>query len=129
MPKMTTKEKRKVALKEEVKHLLGELWEAEEEDFFYKLFTREHEKGKHKFLLYSKEELQELFCIEDDGTIHYLQRHETGDVRMLLHYKSHIVANELLPEDTYTFKFNSISRKDWTSFVNHPDDVALISST
>ena len=36
---------------------------------------------------------------------------------------------ELFPEDADNFRFNSISRKECISFVNHPDTIALIRST
>ena len=48
---------------------------------------------------------------------------------MIVHYQSHLIATELLPEYTHTFRFNSITRKDHISFVNHQDDIALTSST
>ena len=58
---MTTREKRKVALKEDFKHLLENLWEAEEGETFHKIFTRESLKGTYKVLSCSKEELKDLF--------------------------------------------------------------------
>ena len=40
-----------------------------------------------------------------------------------------MIVKELFPEDSCTFGFNSIRRKHWRSFVNHPDAISLISST
>ena len=48
---------------------------------------------------------------------------------MIVHYQSHLITKELFTEGKYTFRFNSMIRKDFRSFVNHPDDIALISST
>ena len=48
---------------------------------------------------------------------------------MMVYYQSHLRANDLLPEDTETFRFNSMTRKDHNSFVNHPDAMVLVSST
>ena len=48
---------------------------------------------------------------------------------MLVHYKSHLVATGFSPEDADTFRFNSITRKYYISFVTHPDDITLISAT
>ena len=47
---MKTGTSRKVSLKEDTKHVLEELWEAEEEESFYKIFTREcvNKKGCRK---------------------------------------------------------------------------------
>ena len=48
---------------------------------------------------------------------------------MIVHYQSYFRAKDLLPEYIETFRFNSITRKDYVSFVNHPDAIALVSST
>ena len=40
MIKMTTRASKKAALKEDIKHVLEELWDAEEEELFYKIFSR-----------------------------------------------------------------------------------------
>ena len=57
MPKMTTREKSKASLKEDVKCLLEELHDAEEEKN-HKTFTRDSVKVMQKVLHYSKKELQ-----------------------------------------------------------------------
>ena len=48
---------------------------------------------------------------------------------MMVHYKSHLRSKEFLNEDTHTFIFNSITRKNCVSFVNRPDDTVLFRST
>ena len=48
---------------------------------------------------------------------------------MLVHYQSHLFSKEIIPEDTDTFRLNSIRSKDWRSFVNLTYSIALISST
>ena len=48
---------------------------------------------------------------------------------MLLHYQSYLISKDLFPEDTMRFMFNTISRDDCDDFMNHPDDIELISST
>ena len=82
----STRSRKQAALKEDVKHLLEELWDAEEKDALYKIFTKESKKGTQKVLSYSKEELQDLSCVKDDGTVLHLEKHEVGDIRMLVHY-------------------------------------------
>ena len=129
MSKMTNKEKSKEALKEDIKHLLEEIWDTEEGEMFYNIFTRESAKETHKVLRCSKEEVQQLSCREDDGSVCYLKKHQSGDVRILVHYQSHLIAKKVFPEYIETPRFNSISRKEWRSFANHPDDIALISQT
>ena len=72
---MTTRTSRKASLKEHIKHVFGELWDAEEEDPFYKIFSREfmNTKGTQKILRHSKAQLQELSCRDDIDAVHYLQ--------------------------------------------------------
>ena len=48
---------------------------------------------------------------------------------MLVHYQCNLIAKELFPEDTSSFRLRTVSRDTWETFVNHPDDIALVSST
>ena len=59
---MENRTSRKEALKEDIKHVLEELWDAEEEDPFCKNFKRKcaNAKGMKKILRHSKAKLQEL---------------------------------------------------------------------
>ena len=50
MHKIASREKRKAALKDDAKNLLEEMWNFEEEETYYKIFTRESTKGMQKFL-------------------------------------------------------------------------------
>ena len=125
----STREQRKGALKEDTKHLLEELWNTDEEETSHKIFMRETSKGTHKVLRYSKEMLNEIFCREEGGSAHHLKKHEVGDICVLVHYQSHLITKELFIEDTNSFRFSTVSREAWDAFVNHPDDVASISST
>ena len=53
----TAREQRQLSMKEDVKHLLEELGDAEPEEPFYKIFKRETSNGIHKFLICSREVL------------------------------------------------------------------------
>ena len=55
MPKIDARDKNKVALKEDVKHLLEELLCAEEGEKYCKKITMETTKWTHTFLSFSKE--------------------------------------------------------------------------
>ena len=59
---MKTRKSRKAALKEDIKHALEELWDAKEEEPFYKTLTRECANAKvaQKILRCSKAQLQDL---------------------------------------------------------------------
>ena len=59
---MATKTSRKAAFKEEIKHVLEELWDSEEEEPFYKIFTRVfmNAKGTQKIIRDSKTQLKDL---------------------------------------------------------------------
>ena len=127
---MTTRAERKAALKEDIKHVLEELWDTEEEEPLYKTFTRECLGAKRiqDVLQCSKADIQDLSCRDDEDSVLFLQNHETEKFRMMVHYQSHSRAKELSPEDTCTFRFNTITRKEYVSFVRHADDIALVSS-
>ena len=125
---MNTSSEGKTSLKEDVKNVIEELWEAEEEEPFSKIFTRECEKGMKKALRHSKSEIQDLSGGDNDRTVHYLRKHEAEDFRILAHYQSHLRATEVFPEDTDTFRFNYISRKDHVNFMSYPDAIALTST-
>ena len=125
----SARSRKQKALKEDVKHLLEELWEAEKEDALWKTFTKKSKRRIQKFLRHFKEDLKDLFCVEDDGTVLRLKKHEIGNIRMLVHYQQHLAANGLFPEDITTFRINSITANDWKYFVDHPDSITLISLT
>ena len=86
---MKIRTSRKESLKEDIKHVLEELWDAEEEEPLYKIFSREcmNARGIQKILRHSKAQIQEVSCIDEDDTIHYLQKYEVGDVCMIVHYQ------------------------------------------
>ena len=48
---------------------------------------------------------------------------------MIVHYQSYFRTKDLLPEYIETFRFNSITRKDYVSFVKHLDVLVLKSAT
>ena len=103
-------------MKEDVKHLLKELWGVEETDALDGIFTKESRRGTQCILRYSKEELKDLSCVEDDGTVLRLAEHEIGGICMLVLYQQHLLVNGLSPEDITSFRFNSITFKDYSTF-------------
>ena len=57
---MMTRAKKQAAIKEDIKHVLEELWGLEAEDMPYEIFARESYLGEDGFLFLSKEELHNL---------------------------------------------------------------------
>ena len=47
---------------------------------------------------------------------------------MMVNCQYHLRAKDLLPEDIEYFRFNSTTRKDYISFVNHSDAMSLVTS-
>ena len=78
---------------------------------------------------FSKADLHELSHRDDDGTVLFLEKHEVGDARMMFHYQSVLIANNLFSEDMENHRFTSLTRKDHISFSSHPDDIALLITT
>ena len=90
---MTSRTSKKAALKECIKYVLEDLWDAEEEEPFCKIFKREFVNGKEmqKILQHSKAHLRDLSCRENDDAFHYLQKHELGDVHKLVRYQFYLI--------------------------------------
>ena len=122
-----TRVKANAALKEDIKHVLEELWGIEEEEPFYKIFTKRciGAKSVHYVAASDKAELEKL-THEDEEGIFYLEDYEINKMRMLLHYRSHLVATGKFPEDADSFRCNTMPKKDYRSFANHPDCDDLI---
>ena len=127
---MSTRKVREKSLKEDIKHILEELWDLAEEKTLYKVFTIEclETNNIQDVLQHSKTELKDLSCKDDDDYVLYLQKHDMGKVRMMVNYQSHLSTNNILPEDIETCRFTSITRKDCISFVRHPESIPLVSS-
>ena len=103
---MTTRSEIKASVKEDINHVLEEMWDAEEEEPFFKIFTRECKKGMQKVLRCSETELQDLSYGDEYLTIYYLQKYEAGCAHMLAHYESHLREKKLFPEEIKTSSFN-----------------------
>ena len=110
-----------------MKDLLEELWEADPDEPFCKIFTRETKKVIQNLLRYSKAELTEISYREDDGSVNNLLRCEAGRHRMILCYQSHLTSKGTFLEDN--FRCVSISVEDWDDFSEYPHSIRLIRST
>ena len=64
-----TKGNKNEALKEDIKHILEDLWGVEKEDALHKIITMEARRGIQKVLCYSIEDFNDLSCVDEDGTV------------------------------------------------------------
>ena len=105
---MNSRKKRKEALKEDIKHVLEELWDLEEEEPLYKIFTRKFLGvwSIQEVLQYPKAEIKDTSHRDDYDTSLYLQRHDVVKVHMIVHYQHHLSTKGILPEETETFRLN-----------------------
>ena len=65
----SNREKRRAENQEDIKHLLGGVWDFDPDETFHKIFSRESKKGVQEVIDISKEELKELRCREDNGDL------------------------------------------------------------
>ena len=77
------REKRRVETKEDIKHLLEELWDFDLEENFYKIFSMEASKGIQDDTNLCKEQLENLKWKERNGGVTKLEPSEVGKVRSL----------------------------------------------
>ena len=111
-----TRSNKNKALKEDVKHLLEDLWGAEKEDALHKIFTGESRRDIQKVFCYSMDDLEDLSCVDNDGTVLRLADHETMCVLTLTRYLAQMQAFGFFPTDVTTFRFNSIIFEDYENF-------------
>ena len=86
----STREQRKKSIKEDVKHLLGEIWNCKPDETFHKILSREAKKKIHIILHKSRAELLEIPFVEDSDDIFQPESNEVGEIRMLRHYRVHL---------------------------------------
>ena len=78
-------------IKEDIKHVLEELWESPPEDMPYKIFARESHLGVDDVPVLSKEDLHDLLHRTKDSDTEHLTSVDAGRIRMLLRYKRHLL--------------------------------------
>ena len=115
----TSREQRNQAIKEDINHILEEIWYSLPDEPFCKIFSREAKKGMRKVFQISRLELLDLTWREDDGTLYRSRAYEVGEIRMLNHYKVHLNTKGKFPYDPNTFRYNSTNREDWDYFILH----------
>ena len=76
------KAERAQAIREDIKHLLEDVWDYDPEDTFYKTFKKEARKGINMIVNLEKEDLEKLSWKEND-LVDHLTKGEVGLIRMV----------------------------------------------
>ena len=122
---LTSRENRRKANEEDIKHVLEELWDFKPEDIFYKIVSREARKGIGGFFYLTKDELLSLTWKDDDGSAHPITPNEACKIIMLLNYERHLKETGKV-SSFRKFRLTSITRISWDVFVSHPDQQKLV---
>ena len=86
----TSRDQRNQAIKEDIKHLLEEIWDCDLDEPFREAFSREANKSIHRILHKSRVELVELIYQEDNDALYKLKSHEVGEILMPRHCTVHL---------------------------------------
>ena len=99
----TTRDQRKIARQEDLKHLLEEVWDCEPDSPFAATVKRESTEGIQELIYLQKSELASFSYRQDDGTVVKLRPGEIGRIRTLNHYLKHLQDEGKFPEDKESF--------------------------
>ena len=109
-PELRSKrEKRRVETKEDIRHLLEEIYDFDPEETFYKIFSKQAIKGIQDSMNLSKEELKNHTWIEDNSDFSKLEPSKAGKVRSLKNCNAYQESNGDFPSDPRDLRFNSIT--------------------
>ena len=112
--------------KEDVKHILEEVWDFSPEECFYKIFKRETSKGIQDILDLSKDDLRALEWVDNKGDIVNLSASEVGKIRSLARYNDYRQAKGNWPLDAKDLRYNDISIDDWENFIRDPTSTRML---
>ena len=123
------REKRRVDIKEDIKHILEELWDVFPEEPFYKIFTKEAQKWISHALTIPKDELKGLKSKDDNGDDVYLSPSEVGMIRSLSNYDTYRQSKRDWPEGASELRYNTIPIDDWEDFIRDPSSTRILEET
>ena len=109
----TNRERRRIANKEDVKHVLEELWDFNLDENLCKMFSREYYKGAQLFLDLTKEDMKKLAWREDNGDRTNALPREVGNVHISKNCKVPLTATGKFPSEASKCRCNSISLECW----------------
>ena len=116
--------KRRAETKEDIKHLLGEVWDYDLDRTFYKIFSRDSREGIKDVINMTNEDLKELTWREDNGDVCELETSESCKILSLKNYNNWDFTS--YPRD---LQHNNITLDDWEEFMRDPSSKICLEST
>ena len=99
-PELRSKrEKINAETKEDISHLLKEIFDFCQDETFYKIFSREASHRIQYITNMANEELENLEW-KEDGDAHKIEAFEAGMSRSLNNYFKHLKVKEIFPSNT-----------------------------
>ena len=90
----------------------------------YKMLARKECLGIDYFFVLSKEKMCEILHKTKDGVAAHITSVDAGKIRMLLHYKMHLLDQDSYPDDG-SFWLNSTNVTDYDIFATHPERICF----
>ena len=123
------REKRRADIKEDIKHILEEVWDIFPEEPFYKIFTKEASRGISRALKFSKDDLRSLKLKDDSGDDVYLTPSEVGMIRSLSNYNTYRQTKGKWPERASDLRYYNITIEDWEDFICDSSSTRILAET
>ena len=112
-PELRSKtEKKRAETKEDVEHLLEEIFDFRPDKTFYKIFARQTSHGIQHITIRSKEDLEKLEWKEDNVDVSKLEPFEVSMIRSLKNYLSCLKVKGNFPSNPRDLRNNTITIED-----------------
>ena len=125
----SNREERRAETKEDIKHLLEEVWDFCSEENFYKILSRAATKGIQDSIILTKEQLETLTWKEKNGDVTKIEPIEVGKFRRLKNYNAYREAKWDFTFDPRDLRRNTIRLEDWEDFILDPAITRTLEST
>ena len=107
------REKKRAETKEDIEHLLKEIFDFGPDETFYKIFSRQASHGIQHITNMPNEDLVKLEQKEDNGDVSKLDPFEVGMIRSLNNYFKHLKVKGNSPFNPRELQCNTITSEDW----------------
>ena len=102
--------------KEDVAHLLEEVWCIELEETFYNIFNKLAIRGIDNVVELSKEDLESVTWKDDNSYLSSLINNEVGDILNLMQHIEHLKQKGEFPSEAHNFRHNIITQESYLDF-------------